>query len=408
MVSFVILFILFFQAAGTRPLPPAGALRRDGHERNRYAYVMLAFDPPGASPRSLWGVLPMAHALQEVSSYPLVVLTNTSHFPDGTPVKESLAKLNVQVLPVDSVPVPDAVLREYRNQPCAEVDPPVCSYQYLKLQIWQLAQFDKLIWMDSDAILTKSIDGLFLQNGTWAQQDNWDCGSWASFFVRQTSLFTQVVDWLQRTVELQSFQKQDEHQHQSDNPCSGLLLLEPSKNVYQGLLQYIGKLTSAPGGDQQVITDYFAKVAHAPLKVVDVSVASFGQCIEKVPGGEMPAFVHKSDWTNRCFYLGALAQECRFHPLGEYWHSHFCQAATTMGLKGKTVIDFCDSWDALSAVQTQGYGLRPGDYLAFLFIIGFIAAIMTLGYFAVRMSGPRASSKGSLQKRGGSGPLVIS
>lgn len=303
----------------------------------KYAFVMMAFDPPGAPPRSLWGVLPMAHAVRQLSQYPLVVLTNTTHFPDGTEVASSLARLGVQVLPVLPVPVPEPLLREHRFMPCQEVDPPVCQYQFLKLQIWRLTQFDKLIWMDSDAILARGVDSLFGLPGTWAQQDNWDCGSAVSAATRFSPSLTRLVDWVQR--ELPS----EPQQQQSSGVCSGFLLLEPSETRYEALVRYMGAMDSAPGGDQQVIADYF-EALHEPVKLLNVSTASFGQCVGKaIPGGVTPAFVHKSEWVNSCFRLGAEASECRQLPLGHYWHDHFCRAALLAQLSGK-LGGFCSAW----------------------------------------------------------------
>mmetsp|Transcript_26275 Transcript_26275/g.83172 ORF Transcript_26275/g.83172 Transcript_26275/m.83172 type:complete len:365 (-) Transcript_26275:345-1439(-) len=304
------------------------------------AFVMMAFDPPGAPQTSLWNVLPMASALRQLSAYPLVVLTNASRFPDGTDAAQGLRRLGVEPLPVLPVPVPEALLSEPRAMPCAERTPPSCGLQFLKLQVWRLTQFERLIWMDSDAILTSSVDRLFRQAGTWAQQDNWDCGSWLSFLVRRSPVLTRAVDSLQRRLWAPA-----EVRRQSAGACSGMLLLEPSEATYQGLIDFMGTLNSAPGGDQEVIARFFDEVLHEPLKLLKTSTASFGQCLGKtIPGGGISAFVHKSDWENRCFRLGAEAAECRSHPLGRYWHDHFCRASKAAAISGASLSQFCMPW----------------------------------------------------------------
>lgn len=313
----------------------------------RNAYVMMAFDAPGAPPAGgLWNVLAMAHAIRSLSSYPLVVLTNTTNFPDGSPVGERLRNLNVQVLPVRQVLLTEALRHERRKMPCQFQHPPVCEYHFLKLQIWSLTQFDKLIWMDNDAIITRSSDHLFQLSGTWAQQDNWDCGasalSWMAPRPGPGSLqLTRAVDWLGRKTSLLS----SEVEQQSHQVCSGLVVLTPSEDTYQGLIKHMAGLSNAPGGDQQIIEDYFGGEAHAPVKLLSPREASFGQCLNRsMPGHEVPTFVHKSDRTNTCFHLGANSSKCRRHPLGTYWHDHFCKGVRAAGISGERLESFCASW----------------------------------------------------------------
>jgi len=302
----------------------------------RYAFVMMAYDPPGKPPNTLWGVLPMAHVIQEFSDYPLVLLTNTTHWPDGTNVASSLAKLGVQVLPVRPVPVPDRILHEHRHMPCEENgSPEICGYQFFKLQIWRLTQFDKLIWMDNDGILVRSADYLFQRRGTWGQQDNWDCGSWLSLVARNSVFFTRLVDKLQRSIPSSA------PMEQATGVCSGMLLLKPSEDTYQGLIRHLASMETVPGGDQQVVDTYFKKVKN-PVKLLEVETATFGQCVGKaIPGGKLPTFVHKSDWLNSCFHLGAAAEDCVTHPLGRYWHENFCSAISIAGIGGDRLEEFC-------------------------------------------------------------------
>merc|ERR1719148_251678 len=78
--------------------------RSTGHSpgeasKSPFAFVTMAYDTSG-SWDYLWSVLPLARALQKHSSYPLVVLTNSTTLPDGTTHRNTLHKLNVQVLPL--------------------------------------------------------------------------------------------------------------------------------------------------------------------------------------------------------------------------------------------------------------------------------------------------------------------
>mmetsp|Transcript_107745 Transcript_107745/g.300288 ORF Transcript_107745/g.300288 Transcript_107745/m.300288 type:complete len:356 (-) Transcript_107745:86-1153(-) len=328
-------------AAGQAELAAALEPRaQPGHDRGKYAFVTMAHDPPGTTLRNLWGALAAASALQRLSVHPLVLLTNLSHFPDGTSVADRLGSLNVQVLPLQHVPVPVALLREDHYLPCAERNPPVCGFQFLKLQVWRLTQFEKLIWMDTDAILTRSVDWLFERKGVWAQQDNWDCGSWVSFLARTNPTLTHIVDALQR--RLWGTPRQ---QRQSDSLCSGMMLLEPSEGTYQELVRFMSTLNSAPGGDQEIIARFFTEVKREPVHLLNVSTASFGQCIGKgIPGGVIPALVHKSGWENSCFQFGADEATCSRHPLGKYWHNHLCAAISLTGISASALGRPCSPW----------------------------------------------------------------
>lgn len=315
--------------------PPAGPARRPA----RNAFVMMAFDPPGGQPRSLWNVLAMADVIRSVSRYPLVLLTNTTHWPDGTDVASSFAKLGARVLPVVDVPVPSAVLHEYRDMPCQYENPPVCAHQFLKLQIWRLQEYDKLIWMDNDAVLSRGVDRLFHKEGTWAQQDNWDCGQPVNFVLRWSPTLLKAVDWITQRLHSETLANPSV---QSTGVCSGMLVFRPSESTYQGLVSYLGGKSSVPLGDQQVIAEYFDRVQQKPVQLLGSEDASFGQCIGKVPApGGLPAFVHKSDWSNSCFRKDADPIACSGHPLGPYWRFHFCSAAKAAGVSGTHVTKAC-------------------------------------------------------------------
>jgi len=299
----------------------------------RRAYAMMAFDLPGMPIRNLWEVMAMANVISEVSSYKLIVLTNTTHWPDGTSVLDSFAKVNAEVRPVVRVAVPLHVLREHRDMPCEnEGSRKICANQFNKLQIWSLVDYDKLVWLDADGILTRSADHLFELPGTWAQQNNWDCGEthgswWSSWW----SVAKPPDDW----------------ERQSDQVCSGMLVLEPSQNTYDGLVAHLAHMPSALDGDQQVTAEYFGKSA----KLLNASVASFGQCLGRtIPKNTTPIFVHKSEWHNSCFRHDAKPIDCRDNPLGVYWRHHFCKGARKAGVGGEEVDFFCGSvadklWD---------------------------------------------------------------
>jgi hypothetical protein len=201
----------------------------------------------------------------------------------------------------------------------------------MKLQVFDLTQFEKLIWMDSDAILFRNIDYLFHRDGTWMQRDNWDC----------TDAF------------------------QGNYECSGIMVLEPSADTYAGMMRYVSELKEARFGDEAVIAGYFRDVARTPISLLDHVDAAFGHCIGKMPGisyrnesgslvegiWDMPAFVHKSSRDNECFGFNATIQRrtisgttlniCDYNPVGPWWRQMFCEAVHVTGTVSSSVSSFC-------------------------------------------------------------------
>lgn len=313
-------------ARRSRKLP---AVQDSSHVQGKYAFVQLAVDPPGNAPATyVWPVLPMARALQRLGSrYPLVLLTNVSRLPDGTDLAEAMRKLNCYLLPVSRVPLPDSIRQSFRL--------PRWDAAWLKLQIWGLTQFEKLIWMDSDAIPFRNMDYLFSRNGTWMQRDNWDC----------TDAF------------------------KGNRECSGIMVLQPNADTYAGMIRYASTLAEARFGDQAVISGYFRDVAGTPVSLLDHVDAAFGHCIGRMPGISyrsessgslvegiwgMPAFVHKSSRLNECFGFNATAQSltingsmvniCDYNPVGPWWRQVFCEAVHVTGVISSSVSSFCSQF----------------------------------------------------------------
>jgi len=290
---------------------------------HRYAFVQMAYDPPGAPLTHIWQVLAMARALKRFSAYPLVVLTNTTQLPDGTALASSFHKLNVQMLPVHEVPMPSGL-----RWPSSD---PRYKFGFWKLQIWRLTQFEKLVWLDTDAIVVRSMDWLFQRSPMWGQRHNWDC---------------------------------NEDDDERKMLCTGLLLVAPSEETYQGLVRFAAKSAghARVRGDEALIQEYFERDSERPVRLLDSADAAYGKCLGSTPNipyhspgsWNMPAFVHKSAVRNECFYFDLAKQQvvlngekvniCTYHPLGAFWREMFCDAVKTMGVKTNTTEVFCDDY----------------------------------------------------------------
>jgi len=271
----------------------------------------------------------MARAIQRLSDYPLVLLTNTTHLPDGTSLADSFLKLNVHRRPVFEVPVPGAVKALMK---------PAWRIAYWKLQIWRLTDYEKLIWMDTDAILFRSIDWLFERTPMWGQRtkeiqnDNWAC---------------------------------EDSEREPNLLC--LMLVEPSQETYDGIVQYAageGSLTEWwIHGDEKLISDYFKNIVFKPIHLLELGEASFGRCLGKSPNipyeasdgpWNFPAFIHRSSLKNECFDFnldaqlttldGKVVNFCTYHPVGPYWRDTFCNALDRIDIKTNDTQAYCDDF----------------------------------------------------------------
>jgi len=288
--------------------------------RGKYAFVQMAYDVPWKLPVHVWRVLPMARLLQSLSKFPLVLLTNTSHFPDGTMVHDAFRKLDVILIPCHRVPL---------SEKWANKLPKRWLIPYWKLQIWRLTEFEKLIWLDTDTILFRNIDWLFEYDGVWGQRDNWVCNARAD-----------QQNWL----------------------CSGLLLIKPDEEIYQGMVRYAQRGANQwyTNGDQKLIRNYFEYVRGTPVKLLSTADASFGKCVGHTPGipyhsfgpWNMPTFIHKSSVYNECFdhnpaiqlkkINGSTVNICHYHPLGPYWRNLFCEATNIAGVQTQMSAAYCN------------------------------------------------------------------
>jgi len=289
---------------------------------------MMAHDEAPGSFDNLWGALAVVRMLQRLSTYPIVLLTNRTHLPDGKDLATVLQGLNVHILPVRRVDMPKHYSVPQHNR---------WEVAFWKLQIWTLTMFTKLIWLDSDSLVSRSIDWLFQRPGMWAQRDDWTC------------------------------------QLKQPNVCSGIFLLYPSLEDFQGLLAYAEELTELPNGDQQLIAQYFTIKRQRAINLLSDVDAAFGQCLGKTPTPylnhdkspvwgfwSVPAFVHKSGgwqnanipaYSNVCFSINMSRQRylqgtltiniCHYHPLGAYWRNHFCEAAWQLHIQLPEVAAFC-------------------------------------------------------------------
>lgn len=274
-----------------------------------------------------------ARALQRLSRYPLVVLTNATRLPGGAAVARSLAKLNAEVLPVYDVLLPHGAFPDDRSGD---------RYGFWKLQIWRLTQFDKLIWLDTSAVLTRSVDWLFGRRATWSQGDGGSCGA-----------------------------------QEGRLPGNGIMRIDPSEAVYHHMMRFSASVPAewwrSSSGVSQYIAEYMQRMEGRPVRLLQESTASWTSCLGRIPGGvasaggawELPAYVRATSEDEACFHWdlaeqlaeveGQMVNVCHFHPLGQYWRDLFCDAAGVVGSSTEAIEAFCDDgrWSAIGSLQVD-------------------------------------------------------
>jgi len=161
------------------------------------------------------GVLVLKYSLDKTSpKYPFVLLV-TPNLSQNT--IEALRKHNVDLITIEGIASPVVV-----------TDPRLTrwNYTYSKLAIFGLTQFDKIVYLDSDMLILKNIDDLFEKPHMSA---------------------------VRIRGKLPEF---DESWNQLN---SGLLVVEPSQELFADMLSKIGKIERVASlGDEDFINAYYS------------------------------------------------------------------------------------------------------------------------------------------------------
>lgn len=294
----------------------------------QYAYVHLAYDPPGEPPKQFRRALALAQNLQRVrSQHPLLVLTNSTALSDGAHMSSRLRKLNVRVLPVHALNVPRTLSEKL--SPAQLVD-------YWGLQLWSLTQFKKLVWLRDPAMVVRNIDWLFDRTSVWGQRDDTgDCGLLATVGASDAGTLGSAV-----------------------------LLLEPDSALAFGIEHYGTTLALDwwRHGVERLIANYFKYVGHWSVQYLEPWEASGSACLgvipnviplgPEVPKGpwQMPSVVDVSADHHVCFDFNLTAQLaldegrsnlCHRHPLSAPWRDDFCSAMNLTAMHDDLAKEFC-------------------------------------------------------------------
>lgn len=282
---------------------------------DRRAFVVAAEQ---SQPDQLWGALALAQQLHRLSRYPVVLLTDIHNFPDGAPVRERLRLMGVDVRFLSK------------------------DVGHVHLQVWNLTEFKKVIWIEAESIVYRSIDWLFERDWMWASRHDPKC------------------------------------RLESDSSDVSIMLLFPSEADYSGLVMRASEAPELSSAD--LIETYFEFEKKQPIHLLGELDASSGECMGSgiptpyrnsdgapVTGTwSMPNVVHRSgsikygegdEYTsdNVCFSIrldeqlvggegsGNLINVCHQHPFATYWRDSFCVAAVQiLNVKHYMVEQYCN------------------------------------------------------------------
>jgi glycogenin len=227
--------------------------RPDHHQLtvgNNFSYITVL-----STDSYVEGVIVLHRSLmQSGTTYPFLVLT--------TP---NLADRTFQLLNHHGI--------VYRPIPPIVLDTALPSHQarwqatYSKLQIFNQIQFDKLVYLDADMLVYHNLDDLFSQPHMAA--------------VNAGGQLPEYASWTEFN--------------------SGLMVIEPSWQLYEDMLAKLPELYLPAGGDQDFLNAYYPDWPHQPEKHLDHSYNIFHEHVDRYQqlyGYELNGGKRKGDWSS--------------------------------------------------------------------------------------------------------------
>ncbi|RLN81491.1 hypothetical protein BBJ28_00011960 [Nothophytophthora sp. Chile5] len=186
---------------------------------SRFAYVTVHYEGTSRDAEYVLGIQVLMHSIKMTGSpYDLVVLASDSVSERS---KATFRAIGCRVLEVTNIENPflGGTLRNKNF-----------IYTLNKLHVWNLLEYERVVYLDADNVLIRNADELFL------------CGEFCAVFM---------------------------------NPChfhTGLLVVTPSASEYRRLLDALGHLESFDGADQGFLSSMYSKMLRkaklfTPMKV---------------------------------------------------------------------------------------------------------------------------------------------
>lgn len=174
---------------------------------SRFAYVTVHYEGTSRDAEYVLGIQVLMQSIKLTETpYDLVVLASDSVTERS---KRLFREIGCRVLDVTNIENP-FIGGTLRNKNFI--------YTLNKLHVWNLLQYERVVYLDADNVLVRNADELFL------------CGAFCAVFM---------------------------------NPChfhTGLLVVTPSADEYQRLLGGLGKVESFDGADQGFLSSMYSKM----------------------------------------------------------------------------------------------------------------------------------------------------
>jgi len=170
----------------------------------KYSYVSIL-----STDSYLFGALTLWKSLSDTKpKYPFNLLVTPNLSPETLSL---LSKSNISVIKIE--PIKNPILNDPKDRR---------YYNYSKLNMWNLTQFDKIVYLDADMVVMHNIDELF-------EKPNMSSTNSGGVIYK---------DWKQLN--------------------SGLIVLEPSEAVFNDMKSQVGTIEKEKGkGDQAFIHQYY-------------------------------------------------------------------------------------------------------------------------------------------------------
>jgi len=235
--------------------PPASASASNAFISDQ-AFVTLLTSDSYLAP-----VLVLNHSLKQAQARRNLLVLVTPNLARSTLDCLALSGINTRLInPIGNPASRESIKNLWRTLKGSIGKIQLYATVYTKLRIWELAEFKKLVFLDSDMMVLANIDALF-------DRPNWSA-------VNTGGELPQYHDWIGLN--------------------SGLLVIEPSSTVFNDMMDKIAKLKSGDWGDQGFLHAYFPRwpelnelhlphIYNMPVEFIDQYVAQLGY--ELAPDG---------------------------------------------------------------------------------------------------------------------------
>jgi alpha-N-acetylglucosamine transferase len=229
----------------------------------KYAYFTLV-----ARDKYVDGAICMYKSVRDKTKYPLIVMT----FDISNASRKRMMDLGIQCRDVEKIESVKAGIGD--NKPRLKD----FTYTYTKLHIFSYDEYDKIIFLDSDLIVVKSIDHLFEE----VAEDFAACA--------QTPYYEHLFN-------------------------SGVMVIKPDRDVFNDLMEKKDTLPTVDGSDQGFLNSYFMN-----WKKLDIKYNAGKRIYSETPGHWVTIDHHVIHFVGGKPWLGG---EAGYEELETIWFRYF-------------------------------------------------------------------------------------